>query len=656
MDSAWELTRRLARRDYVQVMKRDAYGRLDTNSYASTYRVSPVSPTVPWALLLADAAGSFRYLCFDFDGKTNGVVDAELMERAADQADVLCSLLADLGIDHVLCESSGTGGRHVWIAVRDGADAALVKRIALSAAASFSQLDYALLNNPARGCVRPPLSPHRDGSFSRILSGDVDALLSPTTTTNDLVALEAVLDERRPELRPQDNVPAGPVDARHRAHRELSAAGAALMATIGGGNDPSLTGYRCLVSAAAAGWSFADVEHAVATAPGMEHYRTKRSDRGERVKRSPRDAAYKLTSQWANAQARIGRDQVLPQRSTPIDTGDLEDVVSSAEGLLTHLRVSAGRWGASEAASNQESILRAVTYLMLHTGKPAVAASIRDLALLSGLGKTTAASALRALADAGYLEQTGATEGANAAEWRVSRRFSTAHRAVRSQPLTIAAAPTLQPEPERSVNELLSSRAVMVRQLENQFDDQRHDVFSRPGLGHLAGKLYALLADRPSVTIETAAELLGYSLRHVTTILSRLRTHKLIVKAKDGWSRSKQDLRNAAARACGVTGLLERRAESYRIDREVWEWWLAESARMNAAPRKRPRRRHVTSRPLFTAASGGERLWPIYPRGADGRGDHRIARQLVTDRALNPESLFQFAGDDGGGWYVPSAA
>ncbi|WP_231556527.1 hypothetical protein, partial [Cryobacterium sp. MLB-32] len=39
--NAWDLSRRLSPRDQVRVMKRDAYGRLDENSYPVIFRVGP---------------------------------------------------------------------------------------------------------------------------------------------------------------------------------------------------------------------------------------------------------------------------------------------------------------------------------------------------------------------------------------------------------------------------------------------------------------------------------------------------------------------------------------------------------------------------------------------------------------------------------------
>ncbi|TDW26997.1 hypothetical protein EDD25_3567 [Cryobacterium psychrophilum] len=612
-------------------MKRDAYGRLDENSYPSFYSVGPTSPTTPWCIRLADDAGVFRVLCFDFDGKDKHGVDADLMERAVDDCDALSGMLAQLAIAHVVCQSSGTGGRHIWLAIRGGASAASVATLARAARANFRTLDHGMMLNVAQGAARPPLSPHRDGSSSIVLRGSVDALTVPSTTTADLAALTVLLDENAPALRAQDTAPSGPVDVRHKAHRPLSAAGTAHMATIDGGANPSWTGFMCLLAAANAGWQLRDVEHAVKTVPGMEHYRTKNTGRGGRRLRNAREAQERLERQWAKAQQFAAVQRPLPASREPVDLTELDGIVSSVDALLTRFQASPGRWGRTEAALSQRTILTALAYLTLQTGKRTVAASIRDLALMGGLGRTTAADALKALATAGLIGRMTVSADGNAAEWRLTTEFSTGHGTVRSQPLN-------NPRPP---SELFSARAALAAALEEQLVDQRHDLFSRAGLGHLAGTLYALLRTHPSVTIVSAARLLGVTTRHTTTVLSRLRHHRLIIKHAEGWARSKRDLRDHAARVLGVSGVLVDRAERYRLEREVWAWWQAELGRMHTVPRKRPRRLHVTSRTLaITDSTPGERSWPLYPRIGVGRANHREARVWAGNGMLAPDSLW----------------
>ncbi|MCY7287967.1 MAG: hypothetical protein LH624_06875, partial [Cryobacterium sp.] len=424
-----------------------------------------------------------------------------------------------------------------------------------------------------------------------------------------------------------------PVDTTHHAHRALSTSGAGHMATIGGGSNPSWTGFMCLLAAASAGWTDTDIHHAARTAPGMEHYRTKNNGRGGRRPRTSQEADARLTRQWAKAQHYNAIYRALPALREPADLTELHAIVTDADTLLTRLQVSPGRWGRTEAGVSQRSILTALTYLTLQTGKRVVAASIRDLALIVGLGRTTAAESLRSLERDGYISRVLNHDGVNATEWRLQSPFSTASNPVRSQPLN-------NPRPPAA---LFTLRTSLVRTIEDQLIDSRHDLFTRTGLGHLAGQVYALLRDHSTLTIDSAARLLGVSTRHTTTIFSRLRQSRLLVKRPGGWTRSRQDLRDRAARLLGLAGTLLTRQATYAAERTVWAWWLAEAATMTATPRERPRRPHVSSRPLFDAPTSGERIWPRYPRSADGRANHKEARTYVDLGVLSPTNRWQLA-------------
>nr|WP_081882470.1 hypothetical protein [Cryobacterium sp. MLB-32] len=640
--NAWDLSRRLSPRDQVRVMKRDAYGRLDENSYPVIFRVGPIAPTTPWLVRLADNTGIFRLLCFDFDGKEAGVVSPDLMERAVDDCDALSRILDSVGITHVVCQSSGTGGRHIWVALHGGAPAETVAALASAAHANYATLDHGMLRNPREGGARPPLAPHRDGSSSTVLRGTVENLLAPTATSTHLDALTQVLDQTKPAPRPADTTPSGPLDAQYAATRPLSAWGHGHMATVNGGTNPSWTGFMCLLAAASAGWTLADVTREARTAPGMEHYRTKNMSGGTRKQRAPAEASARLERQWTTAQQYSALQAPLSTSRTPTDFTELSVIVDTIDDLLTRFRVSPGRWGRSEAAVSRRTILSAVAYLTLQTGKRTVAASIRDLALMVGLSRDTARRALTALAEDGFLIRVSVSDNGNASEWQLSAKpqgsaeFSTTPRTVASQPL----------DNPRPPSELFNLRLSLVTTLERQLTDGRHDLFTRPGLGHLAGKAYALLAQHPALTLEAAAHLLGVTTRHTATVFSRLRQHRLVIKHALGWARAKQDLRDRAARIIGVAGLLLDRANRYRVEREVWDWWQAEVATMTAAPRTRPKRVHVSSRPLFRDVNApGERVWPRYPRSSDQRGDHRSARELVDLGVLNPENRWQYLGD-----------
>ncbi|WP_345376685.1 hypothetical protein [Frondihabitans cladoniiphilus] len=404
------------------------------------------------------------------------------------------------------------------------------------------------------------------------------------------------------------------------------------MSTIEGGSNPSWTGFMCLLSAAVAGWSLRDVQHAARTAPGMEHYRTKNTGRGSRRKRDLHEGQARLERQWEKAHQYAALYRSLPQVREPQDYTELISVVDSVNDLLHRLQVTPGRWS-SEAGQSRQSILQALAFLTLQTGKQVVAASIRDLALATGLGRTTAATALHSLERDRFIQRISAAGQGNAAEWQLTPALSTGSVTVRSQLLN-------NPRPPAG---LFDKRAELVSRLERSLLESRHDLFTRAGLGHRAGALFARLGEKVSVTVDSAAGLLGVTPRYAATILSRLRHHRLIIRNGKGWARSKRDLRDHAARSTGVSGYLQARAERYEAERQTWAWWQAELETMNSSPMARPRRPHVTSRPLFTDLPG-ERIWPRYPRRVDARADHKSARQLVLEGALNPESRFQYLG------------
>jgi hypothetical protein len=607
-------------------MRREADGGLHVNQYPAIRQIGPEAPSTPWCMHLAGADGRFRFVAFDLDGKT-----PEAIERAADEADVLTDALSEVGIPFVVCRSSAAGGFHVWVAIAGGADVDVMKDLTAAAGAVLTSLDHGMLHNPATGACRPPGAPHRDGSASTILRGDVAALTAPTATAADLVALTAALRTRTPALRPENTAPSGPIDDGHTAHRPLSAAGARHMATVDGGSNPSWTAWMCLLAAANAGWLFADVEHAARTAPGMEHYRTKNTGRGTRRRRTADEGGRRLERQWAKAQAAAATYRALPAERPAVDLTDLAAIVDTADELLTSFRVNPGRWNSSEPAAHERGVLTALIHLTLHTGKRRVAASIRTLALLAGMGRTTAADALTRLAAAGYVTRTATAEGTNAAEWRLRDAVSTTQHQVRSQPLK-------NPRPPA---ELFDRRTELVHQIDEDLHDVAHDLFTRAGLGYQAGRVYASLRDAGALTLDAAARRLGVRTGRLATILSRLRTYRLIVREGDAWRLHARDLRASAARALDVAGTLAARAALYELERTIWTWWQAEVEHKHTAPRRRSRRPHVTARTLtFTDEPAGERQWPRYPRDADRRGDHREARFWAQNGMLAPDSLW----------------
>ena len=193
----WELTRRLSPRAEVRVMVREADGQLHMNQYPRLFLVGPIAPTTPWCVRLADDNQRFRLLCFDFDAKDGD----EAVERAVDDCDALARILTETSIDHVVCQSSSGGGRHLWIGIRGGAPSGAVAEMARAAHATYRTLDYGMLLNAREGAARPPGAPHRDGSNSIVLRGRVETLAEPTVTLQQLERLTEVLRERVPAPR-----------------------------------------------------------------------------------------------------------------------------------------------------------------------------------------------------------------------------------------------------------------------------------------------------------------------------------------------------------------------------------------------------------------------------------------------------------------------
>ena len=153
---AWVLTGRISPRRVVRSAGVDGDGQ-PLNSYPLFHPIAGARPRTPWAVHLADATGRDRLLCVDLDAKGSSVA-------AAGDATQFGELVSELGIEHLVCASGPTGGRHVWIGLRDALDAEAVRALAYLLKAWLPSLDVAPLTNPTSGCARPPGAPHRQES------------------------------------------------------------------------------------------------------------------------------------------------------------------------------------------------------------------------------------------------------------------------------------------------------------------------------------------------------------------------------------------------------------------------------------------------------------------------------------------------------------
>ncbi|WP_454111260.1 hypothetical protein [Leifsonia shinshuensis] len=600
----------------------DAYGDI-LNRYTGHQLVTGSEPTRPWAVYLAGTDRRFRLLGFDLDAKTDGAAAA-----AARDADVIAGLLTDAGIEHVVCESGPSHGRHVWAALAESVDAETIATVARLTRHLCPTLDISPLSNPDTGCVRPPGAPHRDGGRSTVLRGELRTLTEPSTTAHQVRALAEALaklvDDAEPAGRIDPKRPL-PLDDHGRLYlpgprRELTAASAAALREDAAAGDASVVLWRVLIGAAAARWRHADVAALVDDAAGLEHVRTYR-DRSHRHPRGRGGAAAVLRRQWDKAVRYVA--------TTDRQIGDDPTFDGRADAIATHVRdvqaradVAAGRWTHGGGPTDRR-ILDALCTLALQALSAAVEADTRRLALLAGVGRETARTGLLRLAADGWIAQTRAADGPHGARWTID-------------PQSVIPSPTptgrsqADPRPEGAG---AAERSALLATLTTRLRDAAHDLFTLgPGLGHHAGNTYARTTSEPQA-LDTIARTMGSTVDQAARTLDRLTWAGVLTHSRDGWRRYSVDHRRAAAIRLGVDGRLDARADSYRVERELWAWWQAEEAWMRA-----PRRTHPTRRPgpgqLALLPEPGTNVYGAHPRRADGRADYRAARAILTGQPL----------------------
>ncbi len=617
-EDAWELTRLLSRRRYVNTMIPEHDGAIRANNYPRKFpTVGHVPPSTPWTIDLTDDVDHlFYFALFDLDAKT-----PDAFEQASEDLGVLVRVLRSSAVPHVVCRSSPTGGFHIWVPLA-GVDLEVMRQLASAARAVLPSLDHGLLCNGRTGAARPPGAPHARGGYSQVMDGadTVDVLLKASVTAGDLLRVIAQLHHLRPTIDPADHSPTGPLDASHRSHRELPSWGAAHMATAAGGSDPSRTGYLCLLAAAVAGWTLQDVQRAVHDAPGMEHYRTRNTPSGRREARTPGEAASRLERQWAKAQARAVEYRYAPAERSDRDLTELRGIVDVTERMLTAFRVSPGRWARSEADLHDSTMLTALAWLSLRSGQRNVTAALRTLAGVTGIPSTSVDRSLKRLKAGGWITRTREAEGINAAVWRVNDRFSTAEEHVGPHHDVTARPP----------DQVFDDRTALVEELSERISAGRSDIFTRSGLGPTSRRVYETLRD-DEVADTVVAERAGLPLSRVRVALSRLKRFAVAVTRSAGWRRPLRDHRAQAAIMLGVAGVLAQRDQQYAWEREVWAWWnaeLTERAGRASPPRRRP---DPGQGVIFRLSDmrGDALSWPAYPRDVDGLADHALALSYV---------------------------
>lgn len=617
--AAWRLTAAISPRPTVRAATVDASGAI-LNVYPPSC-ITPVTaepPTTPWAVYLTDRDHRYRLVCFDLDGKTPEAAAAAEKDAAA-----LARLLSSAGLAPVVCQSNPRGGRHVWIALAESAPADLVHRLARLAKALHRTLDLSPVKNVATGCVRPPGAPHRDGGRSTVIDGELHQLTHPTGTLAQLIAATEALAQLVNERAAAAGVDAPPADVqaddgRHDyipgPKRELSAAAGAALRDDTTGADASAVLWRVLLGAVAAHWHYADIARLVPTAPGLEHVRT-RQEHGRRVPRSSAETRRVLRYQWDKAVAHVARGRRIVGADDTFD-GRAEDIAHQVRDVQERADASPGRWHTGGGPADRR-VLDALCILALQAVRASVEADTRRLALMVGVGRETARTALLRLADDGWIVRTRPADGPHAAHWTIDPR-DVLHREpgnARSQAA------------HRPPSTGTAARNALLLELTDRMHAAAHDLFTPRGLGFHAGNVYARCASTP-LPLATLTRLTDIDAARTVATLTQLTEAGVVQLDRGGWRRSTLDVRDAAAAARGIAGQLAARAERYAIERELWAWWLAELDWMNTAPAersKRPAPGQLTLVPDLPPTG-----YPIHPRTPDGRADYRTARRYLT--------------------------
>lgn len=615
--AAWRLTALISPRPSARVAVQDITGEL-LNEYAGSRRLTLDPPLAPWAMYLAGTDHRYRFLAFDLDAKGGRTAaDADRDSRT------LAGLLRSAGLSPVVCESGPSGGRHVWVGLAESVPAPTVATLARLLQRSLPSLDIAPLTNPATGCVRPPGAPHRHGGSSRVLSGLLDALTHPTATASQVTSLVERLAADAAPSQPMRAHPAGPlpVDDHGRLYlpgtkRSLPAASAAALEEDASSGDASAVLWRVLIGAAAAHWRYADIASLAASAPGLEHVRTSR-ERSRRVPRGGSEATAVLRRQWdkavrwvATAPKQIGEDPTFDAR---------------ADALACHVRTiqeradaSVGRW-VRGCGPRDRRVLDILCLLSLQAMRTEVEADIRRLGMLAGISHESARRALISLATHGWIVRTRGCEGPRGAVWSIDPQ------GVLHSENTLGL-PQADPRP---LGAGAAERNTLLALLEDRAQACAHDVFTcGGGLGLLAGNVYARLDEQGGRSSAWLARQLGLDQGKTVRLLHELRTEGLAMRVDQGWRRSPLARREAVATVRGIAGRLKAREASYRLQRAVWAWWLAERDWMRA-----PRRSEVShgrpATPLPRTARGLSTRGR-YPRHRSGRGNHRLAAVILA--------------------------
>jgi len=332
----------------------------------------------------------------------------------------------------------------------------------------------------------------------------------------------------------------------------------------------------------------------------------------DRRPRHERDQLAVLSRQWdrcvayaATNSPSAGDDPTFGPRAAELS--------ALVESVQVRADACPGCWSLGGGGGDRR-VLDALCMLTLAGMRPAVQADIRRLALLCGIGRETARTALHRLAATGWIRHASPSTGRHGASWALAPPAGGLS--------TGGVGPgRSQAAPPRGAAE---DREYWLTLLGRRLETGRHDVFCGRGLGFVAGNAYARLHEHPRRGHAALPEL--------EEPLERLDSHGLTSWTRHGWRPAPTARLNTAADQLGVSGVLAARSRAYAVERALWEWWQHELAWMR---QPRPSRRRQPQTGQLGIDGSAVRYGP-HPRRPSGRADYRAARIQLKDRHRDP--------------------
>lgn len=582
----WALTRELSVRDTIRVYTRTA------GAYTNTTRETSMSkqPLGPWAMYLA-WNNNYQYLVFDIDNHTNNPAQADK------DAAGLQELLDTHGIEYVLCSSSANGGYHIWIALLDSISAQLARDIALAARRVYPSVDPTCMLNPTTGCVRPPLSPHWKKGASRILTGDLNALLEPTVSEQQILDLLDSLTSLSQALPADTTGEDKPAEQHIDQHglpfipgtlRPLSpAAISALNTPVSPTTDTSARLYQITLAAVRAHWTYSqytDYINAHEQLPGLIHAFT-RNNHGTRIPRDNKGANSMrsvIARMWRKAYTTItngntqftGSDSEFLHRShTTIHT--IENIV--AWNMTRHLT------GTGQATDQR--VLNTLSLFALQAHRLTIQADSRRIALTCGISRQAASTSLKRLMSQGLISLTRKAEGRQAHTYTIHTMKNSTNTSLRVSQSENLDTSEYAPTPDT----LTTIRHTLITMLTQWLTITSHDACTYHGIG-----------------IKNGNQLATTHVEHPVN----------------------PDYLDQLARQHHCEGTTATREATYTLERALWAWWNQELTYLTSPAATQTGRR--TTHPTDTASMLTLRR---YPRTSRHSPDYATAKQLLIAAA-----------------------